>query len=71
MLNNWREIKGLEMAKSSFSGIDSAGGKPTEENKFFMSEKQCGFPRDAGERRRRVDVRGRVCIIYSCKTDDK
>jgi len=29
--------------------MDPTGRKPTETNKFFMSEKQCGFPRDMKE----------------------
>lgn len=66
MLNNWGEIKGLEMGrKLSFSGMNPAGGKPTEENKFFMSEKQCNFSRDMRERR--VDA----CVIYSIYNGDK
>jgi len=40
--------------------MDPAGGKPTEENKFFMSEKQCGFPRDTKEKQRR-DGHIRMC----------
>lgn len=44
MLNNWGEIKGPEMAEPSFSRMDPAGRKPTEENKFFMSWKAVRLP---------------------------